>query len=58
MAKGDAYGQSLQELAANTCCKEFVHQLVRSLSSYEIGVEFTQTTKWIMHKFSHPMHQT
>ena len=59
MTKGDAYGQSLQELAVDPCCKAFVHQLVRRLSQYESGVEkFAQTTRWIVQKFSHPMHQT
>ena len=39
MAKRDAYGQSLQERAPDPCCKAFVHQLVRNLSPYEIGIE-------------------
>ena len=59
MAKRNAYGQNLQERAPDPYCKAFVHQLVRSLSPYEIGVEKSaQTTRWIEHKFSHPMHQT
>ena len=46
MAKRNAYGQNLQERAPDPYCKAFVHQLVRSLSPYEIGVEKSaQTTR-------------
>ncbi|RVW89377.1 Retrovirus-related Pol polyprotein from transposon RE1 [Vitis vinifera] len=44
MAKRNAYGQNLQERAPDPYCKAFVHQLVRSLSPYEIGVEKSAQT--------------